>query len=826
MSEEQPFSLQPAELEMKSGDATSSAIAADITDQSRTPRIPEELSILPVRGFVVFPGTIVPLNVQRPASIQLLDDTLPRTKVIGLVTQRDETKEDPQPQDLYPIGTAALVLKMIRQADDHVLIIAQGVRRFRLRKIVATSPFVRAEVDLLESKSPPESKEWEAEFRNLRDSAAHLFELTPETPEQARLMVLNINSPEQLADFLAPNLNVDVAQKQAILEELDVEKRLREVQKHISAQLEIAQIQEKLQKDVASQFSDAQRRAYLRSQIKAIQHELGEDETGSEEQMEQLRTRLKEANPPAEVMKQAERELKRLDFIPPASPEYSVIVSYIEIIADLPWNKFSEDSLDLDQAQQILDRDHFDLEKVKRRLIEFLAVRKLNPKGQGPILCFLGPPGVGKTSLGQSIADALGRKFVRISLGGMRDEAEIRGHRRTYIGSMPGRIIQELRRAGTRNPVFMLDEIDKIGADFRGDPASALLEVLDPRQNNAFVDRYLDVPFDLSQIIFIGTANYIEGVPEPLRDRIEVISLPGYTEREKLEIAKRYLIRRQLDENGLKPEQCEFQEDAIRQIINDYTHEAGVRELERQIGAICRSVAAKCARGECAHLEVTPEFVAKTLGPARYVRESKLKTSQPGVVTGLAYTPYGGEVLHIEATRYPGKGNVTLTGQIGNVMKESVQAALSLVRSRNGQIGIDAENFKEMDIHVHVPAGAVPKDGPSAGIAMFTALASLFTNKPVRQDVAMTGEITLRGLVLPIGGLKEKSLAAMRAGISTVIIPKLNEKDLVDVPEEAKQKLKFVPVENVDEVLAVALEKNGASEPARSVPATDGDGKD
>ncbi len=820
MSDENEFSLQPAELEMKSGDASTPTIAADITDQSRTPRIPEELSILPVRGFVVFPGTIVPLNVRRPASIELLDDTLPRTKVVGLVTQRDEAKEDPGPHDLYHVGTAALVLKMIRQADDHVLIIAQGLRRFRLRKVVATSPFLRAEVDLLESKSPPESKEWEAEFRNLRDSAAHLFELTPETPEQARLMVLNINDPEQLADFLAPNLNVDLARKQAILEELDVEKRLREVQKHISAQLEIAQIQEKLQKDVASQFSDAQRRAYLRSQIKAIQHELGEGETGSEEQMEQLRTRLKEANPPPEVMKQAERELKRLDFIPPASPEYSVIVSYVEIIADLPWNKLSEDNLDLDQAQQILDRDHYDLEKVKKRLIEFLAVRKLNPKGQGPILCFLGPPGVGKTSLGQSIADALGRKFVRISLGGMRDEAEIRGHRRTYIGSMPGRIIQELRRVGTRNPVFMLDEIDKIGADFRGDPASAMLEVLDPRQNNSFVDRYLDVPFDLSQIIFIGTANYIDGVPEPLRDRIEVISLPGYTEREKLEIAKRYLIRRQLEENGLKPEQCEFQEDAIRQIINDYTHEAGVRELERQIGAICRSVAAKCARGECERLEVAPEFVAKTLGPARYVRDSKLKTSQPGVVTGLAYTPYGGEVLHIEATRYPGKGNVTLTGQIGNVMKESVQAALSLVRSRNGEIGIKADDFKDMDIHVHVPAGAVPKDGPSAGIAMFTALASLFTNKPVRSDVAMTGEITLRGLVLPIGGLKEKSLAAMRAGISTVIIPKLNEKDLVDVPEEAKQKLKFVPVENVDEVLAVALEKDGAAEPNLPLAAT------
>ncbi|HWY50571.1 MAG TPA: endopeptidase La [Chthoniobacterales bacterium] len=823
-NEEQVFA-QPAELEMKSSDAPSAAIAADISDQSKAPRIPEELSILPVRGFVVFPGTIVPLNVRRPASIALLDETLPRTKIIGLVTQRDEAKEDPSAQDLYHVGTAAQVLKMIRQADDHVLIIAQGLRRFRLRKIVATSPFVRAEIDILESKSPTESKEWEAEFRNLRDSAARLFELTPETPEQARLMVMNIDNPEQLADFLAPNLNVDAAQKQALLEELDVEKRVREVQKHISAQLEIAQIQEKLQKDVASQFSDAQRRAYLRSQIKAIQHELGETETGSEEQMEQLRARLKEANPPEEVMKQAERELKRLDFIPPASPEFSVIVSYIEIIADLPWNKLSQDNLDLDQAQQILDRDHYDLEKVKKRLIEYLAVRKLNPTGHGPILCFLGPPGVGKTSLGQSIADALGRKFVRISLGGMRDEAEIRGHRRTYIGSMPGRIIQELRRAGTRNPVFMLDEIDKIGADFRGDPASALLEVLDPRQNNTFVDRYLDVPFDLSQIIFIATANYIEGVPEPMRDRMEVISLPGYTEREKLEIAKRYLVRRQIEENGLKPEQVDWLDDALRQIINDYTHEAGVRELERQIGAICRGIASRVARGKTEHVTVTLEQVAQMLGPAKYVRETKLKTSKPGVVTGLAYTPAGGEVLHIEATRYPGKGNVTLTGHIGEVMKESVQAALSLVRSRNGEIGVKPEDFRDMDIHVHVPAGAVPKDGPSAGIAMFTALASLFTNTPVRPDVAMTGEITLRGLVLPIGGLKEKSLAAMRAGISTVIIPKLNEKDLVDVPEEAKQKLKFVPVENVDEVLAVALEKDGAAQ-AASPGAADGKGKD
>jgi ATP-dependent Lon protease len=779
------------------------------------PQIPDVLSILPLRSFVVFPGTILPLTVGRAASIKLLDETLPQTKVIGLLTQRDETKEDPEPQDLYSIGTAAIVLKLLRQSDDHLIIVVQGLRRFALRKIITTAPYLRAEVELLDSKVPRATKEWEAAFRNLRDSAAKLLELTPDVPEQARAAVLSIEDPEQLADFLAPNLNVETAQKQAILEELDVEKRLATVQTAISAQLEIAQIQQKLQQDVQSQFSDAQRRAYLREQMKAIQRELGE-EAGAADQIERLRKRLEEAKPPEEVFKQADRELKRLDVIPPASPEYSVIVSYVETIAELPWSKLSQDNLDLDQAQKILDRDHYDLEKVKRRLIEYLAVRKLNPQGHGPILCFLGPPGVGKTSLGQSIADALGRKFVRMSLGGIRDEAEIRGHRRTYIGSMPGRIIQELRRAGTRNPVMMLDEIDKIGADFRGDPASALLEVLDPRQNNTFSDRYLDVPFDLSQVLFIATANYMDGVPEPLRDRMEVISLPGYTEREKLEIAKRYLVRRQLEENGLKPEQCEWEDEAFRRIINDYTHEAGVRELERQIGAVCRAVAAQVARGKAERVTITPERVADLLGPAKYVRETKLKTSQPGVATGLAYTPAGGEVLHIEATRYPGKGSVTLTGHIGEVMKESVQAALSLVRSRNSQIGAKPEDFRNIDIHVHVPAGAVPKDGPSAGIAMFTALASLFSNTPVRPDVAMTGEITLRGLVLPIGGLKEKSLAAMRAGISTVIIPKLNEKDLVDVPEEAKQKLKFIPVENVDEALSIALEKNGTQPASES----------
>ena len=810
MNEEPLSALQPG------GDAKSAPanlIGMGNIAETSAPQIPDVLSILPLRSFVVFPGTILPLTVGRAASIKLLDETLPQTKIIGLLTQRDETKEDPQPQDLYPVGTAAIVLKLLRQSDNHVVIVVQGLRRFALRKIVATDPYLRAEVDLLNSKLPPDTKEWKATFRNLRDSAAKLFELTPDVPEQARAAVLSIEDPEQLTDFLAPNLNVETTKKQAILEELDVERRLATVQTAISAQLEIAQIQQKLQQDVQSQFSEAQRRAYLREQMKAIQRELGE-ETGATDQIERLRKRLEEAKPPAEVLAQADRELRRLDVIPPASPEYSVIVSYVETIAELPWSKMSEDNLDLNQAQQVLDRDHYDLEKVKRRLIEYLAVRKLNPQGHGPILCFLGPPGVGKTSLGQSIADALGRKFVRMSLGGIRDEAEIRGHRRTYIASMPGRIIQELRRAGTRNPVMMLDEIDKIGADFRGDPASALLEVLDPRQNNTFSDRYLDVPFDLSQVLFIATANYMDGVPEPLRDRMEVISLPGYTEREKLEIAKRYLVRRQLEENGLKPEQCEWQDEAFRLIINDYTHEAGVRELERQIGAVCRAVAAQVARGKAERVTITPERVAELLGPAKYVRETKLKTSQTGVVTGLAYTPAGGEVLHIEATRYPGRGNVTLTGHIGEVMKESVQAALSLVRSRDGQLGANSEDFRKIDIHVHVPAGAVPKDGPSAGIAMFTALASLFSNTPVRPDVAMTGEITLRGLVLPIGGLKEKSLAAMRAGISTVIIPKLNEKDLVDVPEEAKQKLKFIPVENVDEVLSVALEKKAASAPS------------
>jgi ATP-dependent Lon protease len=776
------------------------------------PTMPDTLPILPLRGVVVFPGTVVPLTLGRPAALKLVDESLPHTKIIGLLTQLSEEHETPTAQDLFTVGVACQVLKLIRQGDGSVVLLVQALRRFRLGEVLATEPFLRARVEVLPSIPAPGDTEAIAAINNLREAAIHLLEMTPDVPEQARVVLANITDPGDLADLIAGNLGIDLAQKQAMLEETDVLKRVRLVQESVTRQTEIAQLQQKLRKDVESTFTDSQRRVYLREQLRAIQRELGEDEAGAEDQAAELRERLEAAGAPESVRTTAGKELKRLAHIPNASPEYSVIVSYVEMLADLPWNKLSDDNTDLAHARQVLDHDHYGLANIKRRLIEYLAVRKLNPTGRGPILCFLGPPGVGKTSLGQSIADALGRKFARISLGGIRDEAEIRGHRRTYIGSMPGRIIQELRRLGTRNPVLMLDEVDKLGTDMRGDPASALLEVLDPRQNNTFVDRYLDVPFDLSQVIFIATANFIEGVPGPLRDRMEVIGLPGYTAGEKLHIARNYLVARQLEENGLKPEQCRFEDAALETIIDEYTHEAGVRTLERRIGAVCRSVAAEFAGGVEAAVDVTPDFARGVLGATeRSVREERLKISAPGVVTGLAYTPGGGEILFIEATKFPGKGAITLTGQIGNVMKESMQAALSLVRSRATALGIASEAFNENDLHVHVPSGAIPKDGPSAGVSMFTALASLFANRRVRSDVAMTGEITLRGLVLPIGGLKEKSLAALRAGIPNVIVPKLNEKDLADVPAEAKEKIHFTLAETVDDVLAAALEPEETS---------------
>jgi ATP-dependent Lon protease len=767
----------------------------------------ETLAILPVRGIVLFPGMVVPLTIGRPAAIKLVDSELPENKHLGLVTQRDESLDRPEPSDLHRIGVSAQVLKLIRQPDGAIILIVQVLKRIALESFVQTEPYLRAIVQTVKTVLPErEDAQLQASFNNLRRGALRLLELSPEIPDQARAALIGVEEPEQLTDLLAGNLGIDLATKQRILEETDLLRRMRTAQEALQRQLEIAELQQKLRKDVEGQFSDTQRRAYLREQLRAIQRELGEEEAEGEEQADQLRKKLQDSGANQDVLAAADKELKRLSHIPSASPEYSVIVSYVEMLADLPWNKSTDDNTDLGRAQAILDRDHYGLDKVKRRIVEFLAVRKLNPSGRSPILCFLGPPGVGKTSLGQSIADALGRKFTRISLGGIRDEAEIRGHRRTYIGAMPGRIIQEIRRVGVRNPVMMLDEVDKVGSDMRGDPASALLEVLDPRQNHSFGDRYLDVPFDLSHVIFICTANYMEGIPSPLRDRLETISVSGYTEVEKLNIARRYLVPRQIEEHGLGAEQCKFDEDAIKVIIQEYTYEAGVRDLERKIAAVCRSIAAEIARGVRADVTVTANLVRGILGnSARSEHEQRLPHSLVGVVTGLAYTPTGGDILFVEATKYPGKGGFLLTGQVGDVMRESMQAAYSLVRARAKDLGINSELFAQNDVHIHVPSGAIQKDGPSAGVAITTALASLFGDCPVRNDVAMTGEITLRGVVLPIGGLKEKSLAALRAGIAEIIIPKGNVKDLDDIPLEAKERLRFRPVETIDEVLAVAL---------------------
>ncbi len=781
--------------------------ADDIDIDADEPSIPDVLPILPLRATVVFPGTIMPLGVGRPSSRTLLDESLPQSKLIGVVTQHDEEEDAPKAGGLYKVGTVVNVLKLIRQPDESVSIIVHGLERFRINRMVQRKPFFRASIHRI-TETQGRGKNFKAGIAQLRDQARELIELSPAAPEQALTVLMNIDEPGNLADFLAANLNLTIEQQQDLLEERNVPRRVRAVHQFVSSQLEIARLQQKIQEDVESTISESQRRMFLREQVRAIQKELGEGEDGEDRVINDLRQRLEEAQPPEKVMFEAQRDLERLAMIPAASPEYSLIVTYVELIADLPWNKTSEDHDDLEEARRILDRDHFGLEKVKKRIVEYLAVRKLNPSRTGPILCLVGPPGVGKTSLGQSVADALGREFVRLSLGGIRDEAEIRGHRRTYIGAMPGRIIQELRRAGTNNPVLMLDEVDKLGADFRGDPASALLEVLDPRQNKAFVDRYLDVPFDLSQVMFIATANYMGTVPPALHDRMEVIELPGYTDNDKLQIAKRYLVPRQLKEHGLKKTQVKWQVDGIRKVINDYTREAGVRELERQIGAVCRGIAAEVAslkRKSKRVWNVDADRVRDLLGSERYFREVDARTKTPGVVIGLAYTPVGGEILFVEAAVYQGKGQVTLTGQIGDVMKESASAAMSLFKSRADKLGYDAGQLAEQDVHIHVPAGAVPKDGPSAGVAMYTAIASLLLNKPVKSRLAMTGEITLRGLVLPIGGVKEKTLAASRAGIRTVLLPRKNERDMEEVDAEVKKKLDFIFVDTVEDVVNHAL---------------------
>ncbi|MFH1614426.1 MAG: endopeptidase La [Planctomycetota bacterium] len=766
-------------------------------------RLPEVIGILPIRNAVAYPGTVMPLAIGRDRSKRLLDDIVVNESIIGLVTQRDPQTEKPTPEQIYRIGTAASVLKIIKMPQGSVNIIVHGIARFRITEFVATEPYLKAKVKHLPVKIR-KTKKMQALMVNVRRNADRVIVLSPNVPEEASVLLENIESPSALADFLAANLNISLEEKQKLLEEINAQARLEIISVSLAKQLDLLELSHKIQGQVKDSVEKSQREYFLQEQLKAIQAELGKGDTRSEE-IAELKKKITQAKMPQSVEAETLRELDRMNKIPPVSPEYSVVRTYLDWVCELPWSIGTDDLLDIQRAQRILNKDHYGLTKIKKRILEFLAVRKLKPKGKSPILCFVGPPGVGKTSLGRSIARAMGRKFIRISLGGIRDEADIRGHRRTYIGALPGRILQELRKASTNNPVFMLDELDKIGADFRGDPASALLEVLDPEQNNSFTDHYLDQPFDLSRVMFIGTANYTEPIPPALLDRMELIELPGYTDREKLQIAKKYLVNRQLSENGLRKNQLVIKDEALLAIINNYTREAGVRNLERQIASICRSVATEIAKRTRRRVTVSKASLQKLLGPTQFESEIAMRTAVAGVVTGLAFTPIGGEVLFVESAKMPGKGELHLTGQLGEVMKESTEAAFSLVRANAKRLGIKPEIFAKTDFHVHVPAGAIPKDGPSAGITMFTSLVSLLTKRPVRPDIAMTGEITLQGLVLPIGGLKEKILAAKRAGIKTVIIPTRNRKDMTEVPKEAKRGLKFEYVSKVEDVLKIAL---------------------
>jgi ATP-dependent Lon protease len=763
-------------------------------------KLPDVIGILPIRNTVAYPGTVTPLAIGRKRSKALITAS---KSVIGLLTQRNPEIERPEFNQLYSIGTVASILKVIKLPQDQMHVVVHGISRFEVIEKVATKPYLKARVRPLSTKVRM-TKKLKALIVSVRQAANRLIALSPHVPEEATVLLENIENPSALADFLAANLSLDIPNKQQLLEELDAAKRLEQISIALANQLEVLELSHKIQGRVRDSIDKTQREYFLQEQLKAIQTELGQKDIRTEE-LKQISQNITKAKMPAKVEHEALRELDRLSKIPPASPEYSVIRTYLDWVCELPWSIQTKDLLDVNKAQRILNADHYDLKKVKKRILESLAVRKLNPKGKSPILCFVGPPGVGKTSLGKSIARAMGRKFVRISLGGIRDEADIRGHRRTYIGALPGRILQELRKCASKNPVFMLDELDKIGSDFRGDPASALLEVLDPEQNFSFTDHYLDQPFNLSSVMFIGTANYTEPVPPALRDRMEVIELPGYTETEKLNIAKKYLIPRQLKEHGLDKNRCGIKDDAILTIIKGYTREAGVRNLERNIAGICRAIATEIAKNQKRRATISKKDLSKILGPAQFESELALRTGIPGVATALAYTPVGGELLFIESASMPGKGRLQLTGQIGEVMKESAQAAFSIVKANAKRLKIDDDRFSKFDYHIHVPAGAIPKDGPSAGVAMFTSLVSLILGKPTRPDVAMTGEITLRGLVLPIGGLKEKILAAKQAGIKTVILPARNKKDIPDVPAEAKKGLKFKFVKNTKEALKIAL---------------------
>jgi ATP-dependent Lon protease len=763
----------------------------------------EILPILPLKETVVFPGSMTPLAIGQERSIQLVDEAVAQERTIALVTTRDSEVDARSADDLHEVGTAAEIHKMIRVPDGTLRVLVQGLHRVRLERVTQEDPYlVGAFEELPDVEGSP--KETEALARNVEALFGRIIALVPYLPDELQLAAANADDPSALANLVASVMRLKTEEKQELLEEANIETRLRKLTVILNRELEVFELGTKIQSQVQSEMESSQREYFLRQQLKAIQEELGE---GDEQQAEiaELRAQIEEAKLPEEADRQARRELDRLAKLPPAAAEYGVIRTYLEWILSLPWNETSEDNLDLEHARQVLDEDHYDLEKVKERIIEQLAVSKLKRDLSGPILCFVGPPGVGKTSLGQSIARALGRKFVRISVGGVRDEAEIRGHRRTYIGAMPGTIIRALRDAGSKNPVFMIDEIDKMGADWRGDPSSAMLEVLDPAQNSSFRDHYLDLPFDLSRVLFICTANQLESIPPPLLDRMEIIRLSGYTEDEKLGIAKRYLVPKQLEAHGLTPELVKFTDNALRLVIREYTREAGVRNLEREIAALCRKAASEIAAGKRKTARVDERRVRTWLGRPRFYAETRKRTSDPGVATGLAVTPVGGDVLFIEATAVPGEGRLLVTGQLGDVMRESAQAALSWVRGHARDLGFDTDWFEGKDVHIHVPAGAVPKDGPSAGIAMATALVSLALGRAVSEDVAMTGEITLTGQVLPIGGVREKVLAAQRAGIRTVILPKENEGDLDDLPKDVRRELRFVPVDSVDEVLRVAL---------------------
>ncbi|MGO9470766.1 MAG: endopeptidase La [Isosphaeraceae bacterium] len=761
---------------------------------------PCRIPLLPLRSDVVFPQTVVPLVINRPSGIRLIDDCMMGERMIGLVSQVHPEADAPIEDDLYRTMCVGMILKMLKFPDGSTRIVCQGQYRARLVSVVQTEPYLVGQIEPCE-EIVENGVELDALVHHVNRYFQRMVDQSQQIPEELQVAAINTHEPGRLADLLASSLPFSIEEKQSLLGEIDVRARLERLGQYLSRQLAVIELSTKIQEQVGSELSKAQRDHFLRQQLKAIQEELGDGENENPE-IAELWERIKKAGPPAEVLNEAERELERLAGMHPSSAEYSIVRTYLDWLAILPWSKASRDKLDLRRARKVLDSDHFDLEKIKERILEYLAVRKLKKDMKGPILCFAGPPGTGKTSLGKSIAKALGRAFVRVSLGGVHDEAEIRGHRRTYVAALPGRVIQGIRKAGTNNPVFMLDEVDKLGADFRGDPSAALLEVLDPEQNSTFRDHYLDVDFDLSKVMFIATANMLETIPSPLLDRMEVLQLPGYSEEEKTQIAQKYLIPKQLDQHGLLAPDLQISDAAIRKIIADYTREAGLRNLEREIAAICRKVARRRAEGRKQSTSVEPKQVTELLGPSRFFRELADRTGIPGVATGLAWTPIGGEILFIEATTMPGKGGLTLTGLLGESMRESAQAALSYLRSHAKELLIDIARFHKTDLHIHVPAGAVPKDGPSAGVAIAAALISLFRDQPIQSVLAMTGEVTLTGRILPVGGVREKILAARRAGIKIVLLPRHNEKDLVEIPAEVKADLTLKPVDTLDDVVA------------------------